>query len=104
MRLYLEFFKPSKPENMEATPNLLPFPPNTLHRELSVIEEKSSLELTHEAKKFKKFLEFVKNNHPKINECDNLKILDGIKLKIPPLRNLEDLQSFYQRSFLQSKK
>ena len=89
---------------MEGTPNLLPFPPTTFHKELSVIEEKSSLELTHEAKKFKKFLEFVKNNHPKINESDNLKILDGIKMKIPPLRNLEDLQSFYQRSFLQSKK
>ena len=89
---------------MEGTPNLLPFPPTTFHKELSVIEEKSSLELTHEAKKFNKFLEFVKNNHPKINETDNLKILDGIKMKIPPLRNLEDLQSFYQRSFLQSKK
>jgi len=83
--------------------NFLSFPPNSLQKELSIISEKSSLEASLESTRFKKFLDYVKESHPKIEPQDNHKIRSGIKLKIPPLTKIEDLKNLYQKSFLLKK-
>lgn len=77
---------------------------NPASKELSIISEKSPLELSSECKRFRKFSDLVKLNHPNINPQHSEDIRAGIKLPIPPLTKLEDLKYLYQTAFLLRKR
>ena len=56
-----------------------------------------------EAKEFKKF--FILSENDKMTDLENQrKIRNNIRMKIPEMKNLEDLKKLYIKTFLQTKK
>ena len=55
--------------------------------------------LSPEAIAFNNFLHYIQENHPRINHKDNQAIRAGIKLRIPPLKGIEEFKRLYYKFF-----
>ena len=53
----------------------------------------------NERKNFIQFLKYIKENHPIISADDNQEIRAAIKLRIPPLKNLHEFKTLYEKAF-----
>jgi len=69
----------------------------------NVISEIHEIPDSKQAKIFLKFLNFIKENHPKISIQDNEEIRSNLKFTIPPLTNLEEFKKLYENSLLSKK-
>lgn len=70
---------------------------------LTPYEEPDIFDSNPEAKEFKKF--FISSENEEMNDLENQKkIRNNIKMKIPEMKNLEDLKKLYIKTFLQRKK
>ena len=70
-------------------------------QELTVISEIPIIfDSNPEAKNFLKFINFIKENHPKIGIQENEDLRSNLKIKIPPLQNVEEFKKLYEKCFL----